>query len=111
MMLQLPEVTENDGFANMVAFRVRGKAFCYLNPADGTVLLKATRDEQAALVAEEPETFAPRWSSGRFAWVEIKLVSADPQELVELATEAWRHSAPKRLANNLAEPTTRSPNP
>lgn len=110
MMLQLPDVTENDGFAGMVAFRVRGKSFCYLDPADGTALLKATRDEQAALVAEDHDTFTPRWSSGRFAWVEINLARADPHELVELVTEAWRHSAPKRLASTLAEPTTRTPN-
>jgi hypothetical protein len=46
-------VTENDGFSSMVAFQVRGKSFCYLNPA----------------------------GESRFAWVEIQLAKVDPQEL------------------------------
>jgi hypothetical protein len=97
-VLGLPEVTERDAFGGMTGFRVRGKGFCYLNEPDGTVLLKATREEQAALVAEAPETFTPSWASGRFAWVEVNLATVDPEELLELVTEAWHLSVPKRLA-------------
>ncbi|MUN39143.1 MmcQ/YjbR family DNA-binding protein [Actinomadura litoris] len=100
-VLALPEVTERDAFGGMTGFRVRGKGFCYLNEPDGTVLLKATREEQAALVAEDPETFTPSWASGRFAWLEVDLATVDPDELQELVTEAWRLSAPKRLTKTL----------
>ncbi|MFB9192660.1 MmcQ/YjbR family DNA-binding protein [Actinomadura verrucosospora] len=100
-VLALPEVTEREAFSDLTGFRVRGKGFCYLNENDGFVLLKATREEQAALVAEAPGTFAPSWASGRFGWVEVKLATVDPEELRELVTEAWRLSAPKRLAATL----------
>ncbi|WP_067798452.1 MmcQ/YjbR family DNA-binding protein [Actinomadura formosensis] len=101
----LPEVTEADSFGGMTGFRVHGKGFCYLNEADGIILLKATREEQEALVAEAPEVFSPSWSSGRFAWLEIDLGKVDPEELGELVTEGWRLSAPKRLADTLPAPS------
>ncbi|MFB4305286.1 MmcQ/YjbR family DNA-binding protein [Actinomadura sp. GTD37] len=94
----LPEVAENESFGGMTSFRVRGKSFGYLNEAEETAMLKATRDEQAALVAEAPDVFSPSWASGRFAWVNVNLREVDADELAELTTEAWRLSAPKRLA-------------
>jgi hypothetical protein len=99
VVLGLPEVTPVDGHPSLIGFRVRGKGFCYLNEADEVIMLKATRDEQAALVAGDPEAYVPSWTSGRFAWVEIKLAQVDPDELIELVTEGWRLSAPKRLAD------------
>ncbi|WP_338070995.1 MmcQ/YjbR family DNA-binding protein [Actinomadura bangladeshensis] len=100
----LPEVTENESFGGMTAFKVRGKGFGYLNEADETAMLKATRAEQAALIAESPDVFSPSWASGRFAWLSIDLTRVDPGELVELVTEAWRLSAPKRLAQTVDPP-------
>ncbi|NEA21625.1 MmcQ/YjbR family DNA-binding protein [Actinomadura bangladeshensis] len=88
----------------MTAFKVRGKGFGYLNEADETAMLKATRAEQAALIAESPDVFSPSWASGRFAWLSIDLTRVDPGELVELVTEAWRLSAPKRLAQTVDPP-------
>lgn len=101
IVLALPEVTQNDGHPKLTGFRVRDKGFCYLDEAEETLMLKATREEQAALVAEAPEVFAPSWAGGRFAWVEINLTKVDPEELAELVTEAWRLSAPKRLTNTI----------
>ena len=98
IVLGLPEVTQSDTHPTLTGFKVRGKGFCYLNEDDGTAMLKATRDEQAALVAEDPEVYSPSWASGRFAWVGINLAKADPEEVAELVTEGWRLSAPKRLA-------------
>ncbi|NKZ03480.1 MmcQ/YjbR family DNA-binding protein [Actinomadura latina] len=98
----LPEVTENESYGGMTGFKVRGKGFAYLNEAAETVMLKATRDEQAALVAEAPDVFSPSWASGRFAWVNVNLSRVDREELAELVTEAWRLSAPKRLAADRA---------
>ena len=97
MVLGLPEVTERESYGNMTGFRVRDKGFCYFDEAEGVVMLKATREEQVALIAEDPDTFAPSWAGGRFAWVKVKLATVDPGELNELVTEAWRLTAPKRL--------------
>jgi hypothetical protein len=64
--------------------------------------LTTTPDNQRRLAArEDPEVFSASRASGRFAWVEINLAKVDP-ELVELVTEGWRLSAPKRLAAALA---------
>lgn len=102
IVLGLPEVTQNDAHPNLTGFRVRAKGFCYLREADEVVMLKATREEQAALIAEAPDTFSASWATGgRFAWVEARLANADPAEVTELITEAWRLSAPKRLAAGL----------
>ncbi|RKS78895.1 hypothetical protein BZB76_0329 [Actinomadura pelletieri DSM 43383] len=101
VVLGLPEVTERESFGDYIGFRVRDKGFCYLNEGEGTVMLRATREEQAALIAEDPGTFAPSWAGGRFAWVAVKLANVEPDELTELVTEAWRLSAPKRLAATL----------
>ncbi|MFI0353501.1 MmcQ/YjbR family DNA-binding protein [Actinomadura sp. 9N407] len=94
----LPEVVRNDGHPTLSGFRVRDKGFCYLDEAEATIMLKATREEQAALVAEDPDIFAVSWTSGRFGWVTIRLTMVDRDELAELVTEGWRLSAPKRLA-------------
>jgi hypothetical protein len=94
----LPEVTENESFGGMTGLKVRGKGFGYLNEANETAMLKATREEQSALIAEAPDVFSPSWTSGRFAWVTIDLRKVDHNDLAELVTDAWRLSAPNRLA-------------
>jgi hypothetical protein len=59
--------------------------------------VKATREEQAALVAAAPGTFGVPAYVGRHGWVSIQLATVDPNELRELLVEAWRLTAPKRL--------------
>ncbi|TYK50547.1 MmcQ/YjbR family DNA-binding protein [Actinomadura decatromicini] len=103
LVLGLPEVTERESFADMTGFRVRGKGFCYLSEAKQSIMVKATREEQAALVADDPDTFSPSWTSGRFAWVEVKLPNVDAGHVAELVIEGWRLSAPKRLAASALE--------
>jgi hypothetical protein len=59
--------------------------------------VKATKEEQAALVAAAPETFGIPAYVGRHGWVSIQLAAVDPTELRELVVEAWRQTAPRRL--------------
>jgi hypothetical protein len=61
--------------------------------------VKATREEQAALVEAAPDTFGVPAYVGRHGWVSIRLGTVDPAELHELVIEAWRRTAPKRLVN------------
>mgnify|MGYP001163053043 CR=1 FL=1 len=89
--------TEQRPFGTSFGLRVAGKGFAYLSEETGTILLKATRQEQAALVASDPETFRPSHSSGQYGWVEVILSRVDPDEFRELLTEAWRLTAPRRL--------------
>jgi hypothetical protein len=93
---ELPGFEARDS-GSWVALRVDGKGFGYLSEDERRLLLKASRDEQAALATIDPETFAASFTAGQFGWIEIQLARVDRDELAELVTEAWRLTAPKRL--------------
>jgi hypothetical protein len=59
--------------------------------------VKASLDEQAALVALDPEAFAVAHYTGRFGWVSVNLAAVDPDDMEDLVIEAWRKTAPTRL--------------
>ncbi|WP_372500397.1 MmcQ/YjbR family DNA-binding protein [Sphaerisporangium perillae] len=96
MLDRLPEVKQADG-GGWTALKVRGKGFGYLWEQTETVGLKATIEEQLALVAERPEVFEVQFTMGRFGWVVVHLDKIDADELFELVTEAWCLTAPKHL--------------
>jgi hypothetical protein len=101
IVLELPEVALRDG-GSWVGIGVRGKGFGYIAEDEESVLLKAHHDEREALVAQDPDTFEPSFASGQFAWVRIRLATVDREELVELVTEAWCQTAPRRLVTEHA---------
>ena len=92
----LPEAEERETWGHPT-FRVRDKMFATLSDDGRQATVKATREEQAALVAAAPETFGIPAYVGRHGWVSVRLATVDPVELAELLVEAWRHTAPKRL--------------
>ncbi|GAB3824763.1 hypothetical protein GCM10027610_003550 [Dactylosporangium cerinum] len=53
MVLTLPEV-EQRVHGNHLGFRVRDRGFAYLCEDDWTMLVKTSREEQAALVEDDP---------------------------------------------------------
>lgn len=101
VLLGLPEVSEQPGWAGQPVFKVRGKSFVYFSEDGSRASIKAFREEQEALVAENPEVYQPSWASGRFAWLSADFAAADEEELRELLTEAWRLTAPKTLVKRL----------
>ena len=66
-------------------------------PDAPTMSVKASKGDQAELVAGAPETYAVAPYVGRFGWVQVTLANADPQELRQVVIEAWRRTAPKKL--------------
>jgi hypothetical protein len=96
MLNDLPEVKLSDS-DSWIALKVRGKGFGYLWERTETVGLKATIEEQIALVAERPDVFEVQFTAGRFGWVVVHLAKIDRDELFELVTEAWCLTAPKQL--------------
>jgi hypothetical protein len=62
-----------------------------------TMTVKASRDDQAELIAGAPETYSMAAYVGRFGWVKVELATADPDELRQIVVQAWRRTAPKRL--------------
>lgn len=101
VVLGLPGVEEHEGWAGQPVFKVRKKSFAYMSEDETRLLLKALREEQEALVAEDPDVYSPSWASGRFAWLDVRFAAADDQELRELITEAWHLTAPKSLIAQL----------
>lgn len=96
---ELPEVRMSHG-GEWVGLKVRDKGFGYLWEATETVGLKATIEEQIALVNERPEVFEVQFTAGRFGWVVVHLDKIDSEELFELMAEAWCLTAPKQLVDD-----------
>lgn len=96
MLGELPEVEQSEA-GDWLAFKVRGRGFGYLWERTETVGLKATIQEQRALVAERPEVFEVQFTTGHFGWVVVTLAKIEADELLELVTEAWCLAAPAQL--------------
>jgi hypothetical protein len=94
--LSLPEAEERETWSS-ATFRVRDKIFVIMS-ADGTgASVKATKDEQSALIAEDPETFTHPAYVGQHGWIGVDVQRVGAEHLRELVTEAWRMTAPKRV--------------
>jgi hypothetical protein len=96
MVRSLPEAEERETWGHPT-FRVRDRMFAAMSDDGQEASVKATRQEQAALVSAAPETFGIPAYVGRHGWVSIQLATVDPAEVRELIVEAWRQTAPKRL--------------
>jgi len=102
--LGLPEGEERITWDVDITFRVRDKIFAMGGP-DGThASIKASPDRQAELVDLDPDTFAPSAYVGRFGWVTVDLARVDEPLLEDLLRDAWRRTAPKKLAATLEVP-------
>ncbi|MFI7546131.1 MmcQ/YjbR family DNA-binding protein [Actinoplanes sp. NPDC049599] len=77
--------------------RYAGKMFASGGGDSGTITVKASREEQAELVATAPHVYSPAPYVGRYGWVTVVLAEADPDEARQLVTEAWRRTAPKKV--------------
>ncbi|MFG3229865.1 MmcQ/YjbR family DNA-binding protein [Kitasatospora sp. NPDC048194] len=96
MALDLPESAQEPTW-EIETLRVRHKIFAMGAPEGGSVTVKASPEDQAELLAAEPEVFSVAPYVGRHGWVRVRLDLVDREELHELVTEAWRRTAPKRL--------------
>ncbi|MFE3505217.1 MmcQ/YjbR family DNA-binding protein [Kitasatospora sp. NPDC059160] len=98
MALALPEAVQEPTWG-IQTLRVRGKVFAMGDPDGDSVTVKATREDQAELIAAEPEVFSFARYVGRHGWVSVRLDLVDPEELRDVVTEAWRRTAPKRVVS------------
>jgi hypothetical protein len=95
--LSLPEVHEAPHF-EASSFRVGKRIFCTVPPGGKTLHIKSSRDEVAALVAEEPAAYEVIiWGKREVSdWLRVHLAKADREQVEELLEEAWRSIATKR---------------
>jgi hypothetical protein len=75
--------------------------FCILG-ADGVrASIKATKEQQAELLAAAPSVYSFAPYVGRHGWVLVDLPAADAGEVAELLEEGWRQTAPKAAVKAL----------
>ena len=101
--MSLPEAEEILTWETDVTFRIRSKIFAMGGDGADHASIKATPLVQADLVDRDPKTFAPAAYVGRFGWIYVDLDRVDYAELERLIRQAWRMTAPKRLAATLEE--------
>jgi hypothetical protein len=101
MALSLPEAEERLTWETDVTFRVRDKIFAIGGEGATAVSIKASHETQAELIELDPATFAKSAYVGRFGWITVQLDRVDPDLLTSLLRDAWRRTAPKRLATTL----------
>ena len=101
LALALPETEERVTWDTDITFRVRDKIFAIGGEGSTGVSIKASLETQAELLEMDPQTFAKSAYVGRFGWVTVDLERVDPALLDSLIREAWRRTAPKKLAATL----------
>jgi hypothetical protein len=94
--LALPEAEERETWGS-ATFRVRDKIFVIMSEDGSSASVKATKDEQTALIAEDPETFTYPAYVGHHGWIGVDVQRIPTDHLSEILTEAWRMTAPKRV--------------
>lgn len=102
LCLALPEAEERETW-DTATFRVRNKIFVMFSEGEREAWIKATSDEQQALIAMEPEAFFFPPYVGPSGWIGVRIAKADRGEVADLVTEAWRLTAPKRLVRAFDE--------
>src|SRR6187200_1433785 len=94
--LSLPDAVELETWGE-ATFRVRNKIFAMLAGDGKRASIKTTRDEQQALIEEDPGAYFSPEYVGVHGWIGVVVAKADRDQVEELLTEAWRMTAPKRL--------------
>ena len=97
--LALPETSEVVAWEDHPTFRVRDKIFVIASESADSISLKATKDDQEALVATHPRVSVAAYV-GRYGWVTVDLTGKglDWAMVEDLVLESYRLVAPKRLA-------------
>ena len=97
--LVLPETSEVLTWEDHPTFRVRDKIFVICSATGDAITVKATKDDQEALVATHPRVSVAAYV-GRHGWVTVDLKGRglDWTFVEDLVLDSYRLVAPKRLA-------------
>jgi hypothetical protein len=102
LCMSLPEVEERETWGE-ATFRVGDRIFAMGSPDGNVASIKASLDDQAGLVAMDPDIFSPSAYTGRFGWVRVELARLSPELAERLITNAWSRTATKRLVAKLGK--------
>lgn len=95
--LALPQAEERETWGE-ITFRVRDKIYVICGSDGERASVRTSLEEQAALTGSMPDVFSIAPYTGRYGWTAVRLASVDAAMMEELVTDAWRRTAPKRLA-------------
>jgi hypothetical protein len=99
LALSLPEATEEDHWGRP-SFRIRGRIFATLPDFEHlNVMINPFNVDAAA--REDPAACEPLLWGKEVRGVRVKLRLAEPAMVRDLLAAAWRHKAPKGLANTV----------
>lgn len=102
LALAQPEAIESSHM-NHPDFRVGGKIFASLTPADGRAMVKLNLDEQRTFLAANPNVFTPASGAwGRQGCTMIHLSAADTSIVRQAVIAAWQNVAPDRIKKQRA---------
>ena len=106
---RLPHIVLKE-YQHWTSITFRGRGFAWVDHTRDTAMVKSTHSEREAMIGSDPETFSAGWASRSTAWVSIELAAADPDEVFEILTDAWRMTATKKVvaAYDGANPATES---
>jgi hypothetical protein len=97
--LELPEATEG-AHMNHPDFRVRGRIFATLWPAEHRGVVMLTPEQQRQHTAANPAVFEPVLGGwGRKGSTSVHLAHADEQTVRGALLVAWHNKAPASLAD------------
>ncbi len=103
LALQLPEAVEAEHMDHP-DFRVRNKIFATLGPEEAWGMVKLTPDQQADFARDAPDAFEPfpgAW--GKRGCTKVHLDVANERMVREALRDAWRNTAPRKLAETLPD--------
>ena len=92
---RLPDIVLKE-YRHWTSITFRGRGFAWVDHQEDTAMVKSTHAEREAIIGSDPETFSAGWASRSTAWVGIELSRADPAEVLEIMTDAWRMTATKK---------------
>ncbi|GII96048.1 MmcQ/YjbR family DNA-binding protein [Sinosporangium siamense] len=92
----LPGVEQSESWGTP-SLKVGGRMIVRLHEDAEFLVVKVALDERAALTAERPDVFVVTPHYENYPYMLVRAGSLGDDELLELITEAWRMTAPKRL--------------
>ena len=100
LALTLPRTTEHL-IRDRVKFRVKQIVYVAFSRDETLMGFAYPREARASLVENRPDTFQlPEESDLRFNWVVAKMAALDPDETVDLVTDAWTMVVPKYVVRD-----------
>lgn len=97
LALALPETLESEHMDHP-DFRVGGKIFASLGPANDWGMVKLTPQKQAEVVRASPEVFEPAQGAwGARGYTRVWLAKARKSPVEDALLFAWRLTAPKKV--------------